>query len=45
MLLICADEATGAEHAMDGCDGWSEEMAERGVLLAWTSRSRSGCRG
>ncbi|HZR50607.1 MAG TPA: YciI family protein [Streptosporangiaceae bacterium] len=33
MLLICADEATGAAHAMDGCEGWSEEMAERGVLL------------
>jgi len=32
MLLICADEATGAEHAMDGCEGWSEEMLERGVL-------------
>jgi hypothetical protein len=33
MLLICADEETGAAHAMDGCEGWSEEMTERGVLL------------
>ncbi|MBE3014144.1 transcription initiation protein [Microbispora sp. NEAU-D428] len=31
VLLICGDE-TAAEHAEDGCGGWSEEMAERGVL-------------
>jgi hypothetical protein len=33
MLLICGDEETGAEHANDGCDGWSEEMIGRGVLV------------
>jgi hypothetical protein len=31
MLLICGDESA-AEHADDGCGGWSEEMAARGVL-------------
>ncbi|MFS1299563.1 YciI family protein [Streptosporangium longisporum] len=31
MLLICGDEST-AEHAMDGCDGWAEEMRRRNVL-------------
>ena len=31
MLLICGDE-TAAEHADDGCGGWSEEMLRRGVL-------------
>ncbi|XVQ83615.1 YciI family protein [Microbispora siamensis] len=31
VLLICGDESA-AEHAEDGCGGWSEEMAERGVL-------------
>ena len=31
LLLICGDE-TAAEHADDGCDGWSEEMQERGIL-------------
>jgi hypothetical protein len=31
MLLICGDE-TAAEHANDGCGGWTEEMDERGVL-------------
>jgi hypothetical protein len=31
ILLICGDE-TAAEHADDGCGGWSEEMAERGIL-------------
>ena len=31
MLLICGDESAAA-HANDGCGGWSEEMAERGVL-------------
>jgi hypothetical protein len=33
MLLICGDEATAAEHAEDGCGGWTEEMAGRGVLV------------
>ncbi|TQS44405.1 YciI family protein [Cryptosporangium phraense] len=32
VLLICADEAVGAEHAQDGCGGWDTEMAARGVL-------------
>jgi hypothetical protein len=32
VLLICADEATGAEHATDGCEGWDTEMLRRGVL-------------
>ena len=32
MMLICADPATGAAHATDGCEGWSEEMLARGVL-------------
>ncbi|TQS29025.1 YciI family protein [Microbispora sp. KK1-11] len=31
VLLICGDESA-AEHAEDGCGGWSEKMAERGVL-------------
>lgn len=31
MLMICGDE-TAAEHAQDGCEGWSEEMVERGVI-------------
>ena len=31
MLLICGDESA-AEHADEGCGGWSEEMLERGVL-------------
>ncbi|HVW42657.1 MAG TPA: YciI family protein [Amycolatopsis sp.] len=31
MLLICGDESA-AEHAEDGCGGWSEEMAARGVI-------------
>lgn len=31
MLLIAGDE-TAAEHAEDGCEGWSEEMLERGVI-------------
>jgi hypothetical protein len=31
MLMICGDE-TAAAHANDGCEGWSEEMQERGVL-------------
>ena len=30
-LLICGDESA-AEHAEDGCGGWTEEMLERGVL-------------
>jgi hypothetical protein len=33
MLLICGDE-TAAEHADEGCGGWSEEMASRGVLVS-----------
>jgi hypothetical protein len=32
MLLICGDESA-AEHADEGCGGWSEEMTERGVLV------------
>ncbi|MEU5883875.1 YciI family protein [Spirillospora sp. NPDC047279] len=32
MLLIAGDESA-AEHADDGCGGWSEEMAGRGVLV------------
>lgn len=32
MMLICADEATGAAHALDGCGGWTDEMLARGVL-------------
>ncbi|KAA2255958.1 transcription initiation protein [Solihabitans fulvus] len=31
LLMICGDETT-AEHADDGCGGWSEEMEARGVL-------------
>lgn len=31
-LLICGDESA-AEHANDGCGGWTEEMTERGVLV------------
>ncbi|MFB9905998.1 YciI family protein [Allokutzneria oryzae] len=31
MLMICGDESA-AEHANDGCGGWSEEMRARGVL-------------
>ncbi|MFI0450057.1 YciI family protein [Actinomadura sp. 6N118] len=31
MLLIAGDESA-AEHADDGCDGWSEEMTARGVI-------------
>jgi hypothetical protein len=31
MLMICGDESA-AEHAQDGCGGWSEEMAARGVI-------------
>ncbi len=31
MLMIAGDESA-AEHADDGCGGWSEEMARRGVL-------------
>jgi hypothetical protein len=29
--MICGDE-TAAEHAADGCGGWSEEMERRGVV-------------
>ena len=31
LLLIRGDESA-AEHADDGCDGWSERMLARGVL-------------
>lgn len=31
MLLICGDESA-AEHAQDGCGGWTEEMLARGVI-------------
>ena len=31
LLLICGDESAAA-HADDGCGGWIDEMAERGVL-------------
>ena len=31
LLLIRGDESAAA-HADDGCSGWSERMAERGVL-------------
>jgi len=32
MLLICGDE-TAAEHADEGCGGWTEEMQASGVLV------------
>jgi hypothetical protein len=32
VLLIGAEEEVGAAHALDGCDGWTEEMQARGVL-------------
>jgi hypothetical protein len=31
LLLICGDESA-AEHADEGCGGWTEELAERGML-------------
>ncbi|NEA32657.1 YciI family protein [Streptomyces sp. SID13031] len=31
LLMICGDESA-AEHANDGCGGWSEEMERRGVV-------------
>jgi hypothetical protein len=31
LLLICGDESAAA-HADEGCGGWDEEMAERGLL-------------
>jgi hypothetical protein len=31
LLMICGDESAAA-HADDGCGGWSEEMAARGVV-------------
>jgi hypothetical protein len=31
-LLIAGDESA-AEHAQDGCGGWSEEMEARGVVF------------
>jgi hypothetical protein len=30
-LLICGDESA-ADHAGEGCGGWTEEMLSRGVL-------------
>jgi hypothetical protein len=33
MLLICADEGVGAEHADDGCGDWSEVVASRGAIV------------
>ena len=31
LLLICGDESAAA-HADEGCGGWTEDLAERGVL-------------
>ena len=31
LLLICGDESA-AEHAEEGCGGWTEEMVRRGAL-------------
>jgi hypothetical protein len=31
-LLMIAGDETAAEHANDGCEGWSEEMLSRGVV-------------
>ncbi|MGH3152542.1 MAG: YciI family protein [Trebonia sp.] len=31
LLLICGDESAAA-HADDGCGGWTEDLAERGML-------------
>ncbi len=31
LLLICGDESA-AEHADEGCGGWTEEMTGRGLL-------------
>jgi hypothetical protein len=33
LLLICGDES-GAEHADEGCGGWTQEMTQRGLLRA-----------
>jgi hypothetical protein len=33
MLLIGGDETDDRLATMDGCDGWSEEMLRRGVLV------------
>jgi hypothetical protein len=33
LLLICGDESA-AEHADEGCSGWTQEMTERGLLRA-----------
>jgi hypothetical protein len=33
MLLICADESAGAEHADDGCGDWSSVVASRGAIV------------
>ena len=31
LLLICGDESAAA-HADEGCDGWTQDMEERGML-------------
>jgi hypothetical protein len=31
LLLICGDESAAA-HADEGCGGWTEDLAERGML-------------
>jgi hypothetical protein len=33
LLLICGDESA-AEHADEGCGGWTQEMTQRGLLRA-----------
>jgi hypothetical protein len=33
LLLICGEESA-AEHADEGCGGWTQEMTERGLLRA-----------
>ena len=42
LLLICGDESAAA-HADDGCSGWSEEMARRGLLPAEEVWRRVAC--
>ncbi|MET7283224.1 YciI family protein [Kribbella sp. NPDC005582] len=32
-LLMIAGDESAAEHANDGCGGWSEEMEARGVVI------------
>ncbi|WP_291413278.1 hypothetical protein [Actinophytocola sp.] len=33
LMLLCADESTPQSGYLPGCDEWSKQMAERGVLL------------